>query len=441
MHTNLPSWISKEFKETKSGLVVDGVVLNKLTEIIKPPFFIYSATDIKNRYQDLEKALKSSGIKLYYSVKANSLLSILNGLVFLGSGLEVASIGELELAIKIKVNPSKVSFAGPVKTESELESAIRFGIKTINAESFVEIERINAIAKRLGKKQVIGIRVNPLKQVNKAGGLMGGGSQKFGIDFEKITQREVDKIRSLPNVELSGLHVFSATQILTPKEFINNLENTCRIARDLNNLYKIKYIDFGGGLGIPYFSNEHALDIKDLSNKIKTILAKFPFIKANNTSLYLEPGRYIVGSSGIYVVRVDHVKDSRGITYVMVDGGWQHMMRTSPSMPFGQHPIYNLSKPNKLKMKKFDIGGSLCTSVDMLGKSIKLPFNTQEGDLIGVFNAGAYGRNQSPIDFLSHPTPSEVLVGKGEYVLARRSEGTERITRVQPETKTNLFKP
>ncbi len=428
-----PEWISERFEVSKTSgqFMIDGVPLDTIASQIQPPFFVYSAQDIIDRYQGLERVLKPNNVNIYYSLKANTSLAIVTGLVKLGAGLEVASIGELEAARAAGADPKKVSFAGPVKTAEELEYAIEWGVGGINVESEREFERINEIAERLGKRQTVGIRVNPEQQVSEAGGYMGGGSQKFGIDVEKIDAKFVDRLHSLPNIDLTGIHVFAATQMLNKEAFLTNLNNVCEIGQKLNELFKIRYIDFGGGLGIPYKQSAKKLPIVDIARSIGGATGKYSFLKENDTLMYVEPGRYLVGPSGIYVARVDHVKDSRGEQFVMVDGGWHHMMRPSPKMPFGSHPIYNLSRLWDNKTQPMTVAGSLCTSIDMLGQNIPLPTGTREGDFIGVFNAGAYGRSQSPRDFLSHPTAAEVLVGDGKFAVIRPSEHPRDLLRNQ----------
>ncbi len=440
---NDPTWISSRFDLRRlnggSQFFIDGVSIETIAKEVLPPFFVYSARDIKDRYEALTSALAPCNITVYFSMKANSARAVVAGLKKLGAGLEIASIGELAIAKSVRADPKRVSFAGPVKTREELEAAIRWGIGTINGEQRIEFERISAIAGELGKRQKVGIRVNPENEVSGAGGLMGGGPQKFGIDVEKLTPEFIGMIKKFPNIDLSGIHVFAATQMLNVEAFLNNLRNVCDVAQRLNAYFPIQYIDFGGGLGIPYKPSDPKLPLDQIAKALKATLSQYPFLEENHTKLYVEPGRFLTGPSGIYIARVDHVKDSRGVTYAMVDGGWHHMMRTAPKMPFSQHPVYNLSKLGETDNKAMSIGGSLCTSIDLLGIDIQLPENTQEGDLIGVFNAGAYGRSQSPRDFLSHPTSAEVLVGNGRFVVIRPSEHPEGLLNNQKVPRKNLF--
>lgn len=205
-----------------------------------------------------------------------------------------------------------------------------------------------------------------MKKVEEAGGFMGGGSQKFGFDEENLNEDFFEKVKKLKNIDLKGMHIFAATQIISTKDFLANIKNTCQVALKLNNFFEVKYIDFGGGLGIPYTSKEKNLELRKISKTINQELKKFHFLSENGTKLYMEPGRFLVGTGGIYVTRVNNVKISRGRKIVLVDGGIHHMMR--PALMGSNHPVYNLSKIGERKVEKVDIGGSLCTSLDFFGK-------------------------------------------------------------------------
>lgn len=251
--SNNPSWISESFSlqtvENHHEFLIGAVPINEIVKVVPTPFFIYDAGTIRRQYDKLKKAMSPNGIEIYYSMKANSSLAVVDGLTLLGSGLEIASIGELMVAKKVGADPKKVSFAGPVKSEEELLAAIDWGIGTINVESEREFYRINELAGRRGVKQKVGIRINPKKEVEGAGGLMGGGPRKFGIDDEKVTPEFLAKIAKLPNIDLVGVHVFAATQMLNTKAFLDNLRNVCAIAQRINKSVPLEYIDMGGRAG------------------------------------------------------------------------------------------------------------------------------------------------------------------------------------------------
>ncbi len=420
---NPTAWISPSFsciqnEQGKQIYMVSHVAFQEIAQAIQTPFYLYDLHTIENQYQALSHAFHACGIQIYYSVKANTSLAIVDVLQALGSGLEIASEGELAVAKLLKVNPKKVSFAGPVKTDRALKEAIQYGVGMIHGESIEEFSRIDGIAKKLGVIQTVGIRVNPIKEVAEAGGLMGGGPRKFGIDEELLTAEVIYKIRSLHNIRLAGLHVFSATQMLSEKVFLENFQNICDIAEKLHALYPIQAIDFGGGLGIPYHQAEKPLPLASLSKKIQKIVMQYSFIGKNNIKLFIEPGRFLVGASGIYVTQVNNVKKSRGRNMILVDGGIHHLLRPALFPGTTAHPIYNISQIQKPATKLYDIGGALCTSLDFLGKDIKLPV-TEVGDFLGVYNTGAYGWSESMPYFLSHSTPAEIAVYHGEYTVIR----------------------
>lgn len=419
-----PGWINSRFEvaqqEGRAEFRIGGVPINEIAAAVNPPFYVYDAGIIQSQFEGLKRALDPHNINIYYSVKANTSLAVVNGLYQMGAGLEVASEGELLVAQRVEADPSHVSFAGPVKTDRELSIALDLGIGTINVESLREFERINALAAVRGIKQKVGIRVNPPYEVEGAGAHMGGGSKKFGFDEEQLTDGFVQRIRFLPNIDLQGVHVFAATQMLNTNAFLANIQHVCETAERLNASFPVRYVDFGGGLGIPYNTDQQQLPLDEISQRIGDTLKKFSFLQENSTALYVEPGRFLVGPSGIYVTRVDNVKESRGETMVLVDGGVHQMLRPAPQFGFGSHPIFNLSKAGEPIDRLVNVGGSLCTSVDFLGKKVMLT-RTEPGDLIGVFNAGAYGWSESMPFFLSHGRPAEVLVGNGRFVVIREA--------------------
>lgn len=412
------SWISPSFSDTDM-FTIDGVSLPSITKTMNSSGFVYSKQTITDQYQKLQNAMKPNNIGIYYSVKANTSLAVLDHLYALGTGLEVASVGELLAVQAIGADPKRVSFAGPVKSKEALEIAIGYGVHTINVETFDEIEMIDQIAREHNKIQQIGLRINPQKEVSGTSVTMGGGSRKFGFDDEIVDADFIKKVTAYPNVLLAGLHVFAASQILSAESFCENVTQICTIAERLHALYDLRYIDFGGGLGIPYDSAESPLPLEEITHKVEETLQSFPFINENSLQLFIEPGRFLVGTSGVYLTTVAAVKSSRGRQIVLVDGGLQHLLR--PELIGDNHPVYNLSHYGETKMRTFDIGGALCTSADFLGKNIQLPENTKRGDVIGIFCTGAYGWSEAMPYFLSHPTAAEAFIHDGTISLVRPS--------------------
>lgn len=407
--------ISDRFVLENGHLSISGVDAESLIREIGTPLFIYDAQTMSDRYTYLRENLPEE-VDIFYAMKANPNISVIKQLVGLGAGVEVASEGELYACEKVGVNPKNIVFAGPSKTDEDIAMAIDMGIYALNVESAGEIHRINKIAAERNVVMDIELRINPLFEVAGAAVNMGGGSKKFGIDSESVDS-VIKEASALKNIRLQGIHIFAGTGIQDSEGFLGNLENCFRLAEQINrNSFKVLSIDIGGGIGIPYSDDDNRLSIEGISSKISDMINKYTFIKENKTRIIAEPGRYLVGQSGLYVTKVIDRKHSRGREYLLVDGGAQHLLR--PALIGTAHPTFNISK-NQQNFESFDVGGSLCTSIDFLGKDIQLPANSEAGDYLGVFCSGAYGYTESMPLFLSHDVAPEVLVHNGKYDVIR----------------------
>lgn len=407
--------ISENFSFKGETFSVSRLEIKPIIEKFGTPLFIYDAETIKEKYEYLRKNLPEE-VDIFYAMKANPNIAVVKQLVNLGAGVEVASEGELYACKKVGVNPEDLIFAGPSKTDEDISMAIELGIYALNAESVGEVERINEIARSKGSVMDIELRINPEFEVAGAAVNMGGGSKKFGIDSESISAA-IERISTLENVSLQGIHIYAATGILNSKGFLSNLENCFKHAERINREhFKVLSIDFGGGIGIPYSDEDEPLSIEGIRDKITDMIHKYPFIKENGTRLIAEPGRYLVGQSGIYIAKVIDKKHSRGKDYLLVDGGAQHLLR--PALIGQSQPTFNLCRTQE-HFKPFDVGGSLCTSIDFLGKDLSLPEQSDAGDYIGVFCSGAYGYTESMPLFLSHDVAPEILIHNGKYDVIR----------------------
>lgn len=407
--------ISKNFTLTNEGLIFSGVNINTVVDKVGTPLYVYDADTISNKYNYLRANLPKE-IDIFYAMKANPNISIVKHLVSLGTGVEVASEGELYACHKVGVNPKNIVFGGPSKTDEDISTAIDMGIYALNAESFGEIKRINKIAKSKGKVMDVELRINPEFEISGVAVSLGGGSKKFGMDSETIDEIIKDA-SSLENVHLQGIHIFAGTGIENSTGFLSNLENCFKLAKEINDKhFKVESIDIGGGLGIAYSEKDPGFSIEGLSEKIELLLNEYSFIRENGTRIIAEPGRYLVGQSGAYISKVIDRKISRGREYLLVDGGAQHLLR--PALIGQTQPTYNISSTGS-EYKKYDVGGSLCTSIDFLGKDLDLPADSKAGDYIGVLCAGAYGYTESMPFFLSHDIAPEILVYKNKYEVIR----------------------
>jgi diaminopimelate decarboxylase len=321
--------------------------------------------------------------------------------------------------------PGKVLFAGPGKTEAELELVITHGIGEIHAESELEVERISGISQKLGVRTCVAIRVNPNEAGYGAAMSMGGRSTPFGIDEEQLAP-VLHRIADDRHLDFCGIHLFAGTQILDPKllltQYAKGLEILRRAAAQMR--MPLRTLDFGGGLGIPYFPGDHELDMGQLREGLCKLMAE---IESDDcfaeTKFIVEPGRYLVGESGVYVARINDIKVSRGKKYLILDGGMNHHLAASGNL--GQvvkrnFPVAILNKLNASATEVVDVVGPLCTPLDTLGRSMQLP-HAEVGDLVGVFQSGAYVRTASPLGFLSHPTPPELWVdGRQDFLMRSR---------------------
>jgi len=407
--------ISDNFSFDREIFSISGLEVKPIIEKFGTPLFLYDAETIKRRYEYLRMNLPEE-VDIFYAMKANPNIAVVKQLVNLGAGVEVASEGELYACEKVGVNPKNIVFAGPSKTDADISMAVEMGIYALNAESIGEIRRINRIAGSKKKVMDVELRINPEFEVAGAAVNMGGGSKKFGIDSELISSA-IEQLSGLEYIRLQGIHIFAGTGIQNSEGFLSNLENCFRLAGEINrNHFKVLSIDFGGGIGIPYSDSDSGLRIEGISDKITEMINKYPFIKENQTRLIAEPGRYLVGQSGIYITKVIDKKHSRGKEYLLVDGGAQHLLR--PALLGQSQPTFNLSRTQD-NFSPFDVGGSLCTSIDFLGKDLSLPGLSDVGDYIGVFCSGAYGYTESMPLFLSHDIAPEILIHNGKYDVIR----------------------
>ena len=415
--------ITGYFGSLNGELLIGGVPVSALADRYQTPLFIYDSHVLDRKWDLLCRTLPPQFV-ISYSVKANPNVSILKHFVTSGCGLEIASGGEFQLAMSAGCPPHNVLFAGPGKTESELELVLAHQIGEIHAESLLEIERLAAISRRLGVQAKVAVRVNPSGEAQGGAMRMGGKPAPFGVDEENMDD-VLSRILAEPSLEFRGIHLFTGTQILDcnilVRQYGKALEiarrTACRIRRPLDT------VDFGGGLGVPYFAGENELDMDKFRDALVDLMDGVegdPLFAG--TQFIVEPGRYLVAEAGIYVTRVNDVKVSRGRKFVIVDGGMNHHLAASGNLGQVFKRNFPLAVLNKLREKRtevVDVVGPLCTPLDVLAREARLPA-ADVGDLVGIFQSGAYARTASPLGFLSHPSPAEVLVYNGHSCLIRR---------------------
>ena len=415
--------IDHYFGRDGGELRLGGHPVTRLAAQFGTPLFIYDASVLQRKWQILRETLPDT-FKIFYSVKANPNQAILRFFLERGCGLEVASGGEFYRALKSGALPENIFFAGPGKTESELELVLKQGIGEIHIESCVEASRVIAICRRLGVTAKVAVRVNPQVEVQGGAMRMGGKSAPFGIDEEQVDLL-IDELVQAPCVDFRGIHLFTGTQILDHQLLLAQYRHAVEIARQIAGRLgrPLRTVDLGGGLGIPYFSHEQPLNMDSVREHLAGLMSEIrhdPLFAG--TQFIVEPGRYLVGEAGIYVTRITDIKVSRGKKFFILDGGMHHHLAASGNL--GQvikrnFPIAVITKLDQKLADVSDLVGPLCTPLDTVARELPVPY-AEVGDLIGIFQSGAYARWASPLGFLSHPTPPEVLVSNDDVRLITR---------------------
>jgi len=398
-----------QFPVVDDELMVGGLPLRRLAEQVgQTPFYAYDREAMTRRVHELRDALPES-ISLHYAMKANPMPAVVDHLASLVDGLDVASAGELAVALDSGTPAAEISFAGPGKRDLELHAAVAAGI-TLNVESPGELERIVVQARQLGVNANVAVRVNPDFELKSSGMKMAGGPKPFGIDAEQVPA-VLARIGEL-GLHFRGFHIFSGSQNLRPESLIEaqsaSFELAYRLAADAPG--PVELLNIGGGFGIPYFPGERRLDLAPVSDSLAPHLDECR--ERLGAEVVIELGRYLVGEAGVYVTRVIDRKVSRGHTYLVCDGGLHHHLAASGN--FGQvlrknYPVVTAHHVAGGERETLSVVGPLCTPLDLLADRMDLG-TADVGDLVCVLQSGAYGYSASPHRFLGHPAPLEVLV-------------------------------
>lgn len=373
------------------------------------PLFVYSRDRIARRIAHLRAAMPER-LAIHYAVKANPFAPLLAEMAGLVDGFDIASGGELVMALAAGIAPDKVSFAGPGKRDDELEAAIRAGV-TLNLESENEARRALAIAERLGMVPRLAIRVNPDFELRGSGMKMGGGAKPFGLDAERVPALARELLAA--GADWRGLHIFAGSQALDAEALIetqaNVLDLAARLAGEIGA--PLPRLNMGGGFGIPYFNGDAPLDIAAIGAALKARFNSLPEL-LENTYFCIELGRYLVGEAGVYLTRIVDRKESHGQTYLITDGGLHHQLAASGNFGTVVRRNYPLAIANRFGIdatEEANVVGCLCTPLDRLADQAALP-RADVGDLVAVFCAGAYGASASPAMFLGQGPAREILV-------------------------------
>lgn len=391
-------------------LLIGGIPLPRLAARVgQTPFYAYSRAAMTQRVAELRAALPPD-VHLHYAMKANPMPAVVQHLASLVDGIDVASGGELRVALDTGMEPARISFAGPGKGEAELSCAIAAGI-VLNLESESEMERAAVIGRRLAIVPKVNVRVNPDFELKSSGMKMGGGPKQFGVDAERVPAM-LARIAEL-GLDFHGFHIFSGSQNLKAAALQEAHEKTFALALRLAEAAPRapRILNIGGGFGIPYFPGEERLDLATVGQNLARIMQEVR-PRLQGAEVVIELGRYLVGEAGAYVCRVVERKESRGQVFLVTDGGLHHHLSASGN--FGQvirknYPVVVGTRVTGGPRELASVVGPLCTPLDLLADQMELG-QAQAGDLVVVLQSGAYGATASPAAFLSHPAAVEVFV-------------------------------
>ncbi|WP_298399403.1 pyridoxal-dependent decarboxylase, exosortase A system-associated [Sphingobium sp.] len=404
----IPAWFGAE----EGMLLIGGCGAASLVdEAGDTPLFVYDMGIIEAQVRRFRQAMPDA-VHLHYAMKANPYAPLLARMAGQVDGFDIASGGELEMALSAGMAPDRISFAGPGKRRDELEAAIFAGV-TINLESEGEGRRALAAAEKVGKTPRLAVRVNPDFDLKGSGMKMGGGAKPFGVDADRAAALARAMIDA--GADWRGWHIFAGSQNLDPAAIIETQAATIALAARLSDAVGASppLVNLGGGFGLPYFPGDAALDIRPVGVALDNELDSLPDT-LRGSDFAIELGRWLVGEAGVYLTRVVDVKTSQGETFVVVDGGLHHQLAASGNFGTVVRRNYPMAVANRfgapVAADPVTVVGCLCTPIDRLGDKVALP-PVEEDDLIAIFLAGAYGASASPAAFLGHPSSRELLLG------------------------------
>ncbi|BCN37492.1 pyridoxal-dependent decarboxylase, exosortase A system-associated [Alicycliphilus denitrificans] len=399
-----------QFDTTHDELQVGGLPLSLLAERVgQTPFYAYDRSLIAARVAGVRQVLPQ-GVHLHYAIKANPMPALVGFMRPLVDGMDVASAGELKLALDAGADPRTIGFAGPGKRDAELRQAVAAGV-LLHVESARELEVLAASAQALGRPARVALRINPDFELRGAGMHMGGGPKPFGIDAEQVPA--MLRAMARDGLAFEGFHIYPGSQNLRGNVIAESLHRSVELVLRLvhDAPAPVRYVNLGGGWGIPYVAGERRLDLAPVADALAQVQAALGRALPE-AQMVLELGRYLVGEAGIYVARVIDRKVSRGQVFLVTDGGMHQHLAASGN--FGQvirrnYPVVIGNRLQAAERESATVVGPLCTPLDVLAERMELAV-AQPGDLVVVLQSGAYGATASPQAFLGHPPCAEVLV-------------------------------
>lgn len=401
-----------DYFEYRGGILsAEGVPLDSIAERFGTPCYVYSRATLERHWKAFDNAFSGRRHLICYAVKANSNLALLNLLARLGSGFDIVSVGELERVLAAGGEPGKIVFSGVGKREDEMRRALEVGIRCFNVEVPGELDRLNRLAGEMGMKAPVSLRVNPDVDARTHPYISTGlRENKFGIDIE-LAEAEYVRAASMPHLDVIGIDCHIGSQLTTTGPFLDALERVLALVDKLQALnIRIHHLDLGGGLGIRY-RDEQPPEPAELAEALERGL------KGASYEILIEPGRAIVGNSGILLTRIEYLKSNRVKNFAIVDAAMNDLLR--PSLYNAWQEILPVHEGGTGDEKIWDIVGPVCETGDFLGKDRKLAIS--EGDLLAVRSAGAYGFSMSS-NYNSRPRPAEILVDGTHAQVVRARE-------------------
>lgn len=414
-------------------LLIGGMNTTELADRFGTPLYVIDESRIRKNYRRFYEAFeeKWDDVSLWYAYKANSNLAVCKVLQDEGCGAEVGSLCELKIALKVGTPGKQIIFNGNNKSESELELSIKNDV-LINVDNLKELEIINQISDKIGKKARIGFRINPdVKAPTHPHISTGLRKSKFGLDVPSGKALEAYKKASkMENIRVVGIHSHIGSQILDPNPFVEQAQKTIELRNKIEEKFGVdlKIVDLGGGLGIPYKPDEEEFPPEELASRIVSAIEDFlESSKSSKPKLVLEPGRFIIADASLLLGRVGYVKERENTpNWVSIDVGMNALVR--PALYGSYHHIEVANKMKAKKSETVNIAGPLCESGDYLGKGRDLP-PVERGDLIAIYDAGAYGLSMSS-QHTANTRPGMIMIKSGKAEIVRKAEDCSDLTRL-----------
>jgi diaminopimelate decarboxylase len=400
----------------KNGqLCAESVLLSEVAQRFGTPCYVYSRAALEAAFGEFKQELGDVDSLICYAVKANSNLAVLNVFARLGAGFDIVSLGELKRALTAGADPKKIVFSGVGKSASEMAFALETGICCFNVESAPELDRLNTVADRLGKRAPISLRVNPNVDAKTHPYISTGLKEnKFGVAYEDALHI-YQHAAGLPNLEITGIDCHIGSQLLDPAPFAEALEKLLQLIDQLRvNGVELRHIDLGGGLGIRYKDE----DEPSVKSYLQPLLQE---LKGRGLKILLEPGRRLVGNAGVLLTQVEYLKPGEVKNFAIVDAAMNDLAR--PALYDAWHDIVPVV-PRSGDTRDWEIVGPICESSDFLGR--KRALNIEPGDFLAIMSAGAYGMAMSS-NYNTRPRVAEVMVDGTEMHLIRRREQIEEL--------------